>query len=499
MADDPPAPPTAIAAQPASQRALSRLRAIAAGNGVAPDRIALRNSDEATYRLTGELLLTAQREVKPLPAKAARGQAATRLDSMDALAARSRAPLPSRWVQEARSELDNLPGQGWGLHEKRIVLAPYNATYRVDVDCDACRGKSHAGCSNCHGRGRVTCPTCHGAGRNPQHQGEPCPRCQGRNQIDCSMCNGTGKRLCAPCQGRGKVAQHFRERLVVDTAFRWADSGVELPTALRRSVDRAGLAKLANGHATIARADAKDALPSGNVVAVRYTADLPFAAVKFEIEGRAHRALVLGHKGAVLELTPFLDGAVEQRLAADDAQTLRAFGEAQRAAARGQKPAELLRLYPVGLSAPVAGKLWKRACRSLYQATHRRRWAALAIGTGLSIALIYGWFAFDWRAAPIRWTRQPVQVDLALPLLLSVFTIVVANAVERRELRRIFGVPDPKSRRWQWDIAPALLTIAAAFALYVLYGAAGPEWYAQLKVNAQIERLTRTLDPPLPR
>ena len=56
MADDPIAP---NATQPASQRALARLRAIAQGNGVAPDEITLQKSNEAVYRLTGELRLTA--------------------------------------------------------------------------------------------------------------------------------------------------------------------------------------------------------------------------------------------------------------------------------------------------------------------------------------------------------------------------------------------------------------------------------------------------------
>ena len=410
----------------------------------------------------------------------------------------SRNPLPNRWAQEACRDLDELPGQGWGLHEKRIVLAQHGALYQVDTDCQSCHGKSHAACSSCHGRGKVTCPTCHGAGRNPQQQGEPCPKCSSRRDIACSFCNGTGKRPCAPCQGRGKITQYFRQRLVIDTAFRWADSGVELPTALRRSVDRSGLAKLANGHATIARVDGRDDASIGNVAAITFTADLPFAEVGFTIEGTVRNACVLGHKGAVLELAPFLDRAVEAALAAGKSEQLRLFGEAQRGAARGQKPAELLRLYPVGLSQPVAGQLWKHACRSLYQATHKKRWVALGIGTLVSIAIIYGWFTFGWRNAPIRWTHQPLLVDLLLPLLLCLGTVALAGLLERHELKRIFNIPDPKSRRWQWDIAPAILAIIMAFVLYVLFGPVAPEWYAEHKVNIQVERLSHDLDPPLP-
>lgn len=515
MSDQPVTPAasalTDTKAYPATLRAVERLRALATGNRLDPQTISATASDEAVYTITAELLLQAAWEMEPLGEKQAGALKATPLrDQRELESLRAEAP-PRNWADAARAELDGLPGKGWGLDGKRISLPNYTQTYSLAIDCQSCRGKTHSLCATCHGRGKLTCPTCHGAGHLQHTPNTPCPTCHGRNQVDCTLCRGTGKQPCSSCKGKGQLVQYFQRRLSVMTSFRWTGSGVDLPTPLRRSVDRSGLARLANGHATITQLEEDKPDPRAQAASrssfnsassspsctLRFAAALPFAAVKFTIGGKTYPAFVLGHKGAVLEIKPFLDACIERALARDDYQSLRAFSDAQHLLAQGKKLDAFDHLYPVGISETVQKQVWRRARRAIYKATHWKRWLTLALGVLVSVIVIYGWFTFDWRAPLLRLLPLPKLFDFMLPVILCALTASAAKFVEQRQLRRIYGVRDPHSRKWQWDLLPTFACIIGAFVLYVLYGPVAPQWYAQGKLEAQIEDRARLVDPPV--
>ncbi len=488
---------------PATTKAVERLRSVARGNGIKAESITAVKSDEATYRITADLLLQASWDMRQITEKQAHGEPVIALKNQAELESLRGASPPRSWMEDARRDLDPLPGQGWGLDGKQLALPQYRTVYALGLDCHHCRGQTRALCNDCHGRGHVTCTTCHGAGHLQHSAGQPCPTCHGRNQINCLICNGTGYQPCSHCEGKGKSTTYFLRRLTITTSFRWTGSGVELPTPLRRSVDRAGLARLANGHATITREDNEDAPTvslGGHVPQTHtfhYSATLPFAEAEFEIAGKRHKACVLGHKPAVLELECFLDPCIEHHLHAGSIAKLRIYKETQQLAAEGKKLEDLQRRYVLGASQTVLRQIWKRATREIYAATHMQRWLTLGLGTILGCIIIYGWFTYNWRYMPLRYLRSPHIVDGALPLALTLIIALIAGFVQRRQIRKIYGVNRAHTKRLQWDLFPVALTLVGCFVAYLFYGPVPPEWYSNSVLNKQIEEQSRFVDPPV--
>lgn len=506
MSDTPSSLTTAVEPQKwpaATTKALDRLRAIARGNGMKPEAIIVTRSDEESYRITAELLLQASWDIKPVTEKQAHGERQTPLKNPAELEALHGASPPRGWVEEARRDLDPLPGQGWGLDNKVLTLPQYNSVYALALDCSHCRGHTKALCTPCHGRGQVTCPTCHGAGHLPHSANQPCPTCHGRNQVNCEICLGTGYQPCDHCKGKGKTTSYHQRRFIVTTSFRWTGTGVDLPTPLRRSIDRAGLGRLANGHATITREDNED-LPAPSLAGhvaqthtLHYSATLPFAEAEFTIDGKRYSACILGHKPAILELKCFLDPVIEEQLDKNTLGQLRVYKEAQQMAATGKKFEDLQRQYVLGISQPLLRQLWKRAMREIYAATHKQRWITLAAGTLIGCLIIYGWFTYGWRTLPLRYLRAPHMVDMALPLVLIALIAGAAGFVQRRQIKKLYGVHRAHTSRFQLDLIPVGLLLIAYFVGYLLWGPVPPDWYTDTKLEAQVEAHSRLVDPPV--
>ena len=490
MTDTPSALATP-ALSPMLQRALTRLRQIASGNGIDADAIALAKSDEATYTLNAELRLTPSWELRDLTERAARGAKVTTVKSKAEMQGLAKAPIPSIWLSEAQGDVQPLPGHGWGLDGKNIVLAQHTNVYGLELNCVACNGQKTVTCTHCHGRARITCPTCHGAGHDLQDQHKTCVTCLGRNEIDCPECR-QGRSACKACAGRGITMEFAERRLLVAATFHWI-GGAELPTELRRAIDRAGLARLTNGHADIVQLESDDKISHG---VIQYQATLTFSPVTFTIDGKPIRALVLGKKGAILEMPAFLDPIVEKHLADGTLSKLRLFGDAQKIAAQLQKPEALLRDYPVGLSTNSAAQIYKQARHSLSLATRKTRWAMLAGGCIVAALFVLCYFNY-WRYA-LRHFGLPLGFwDIVMPLAIFALGAHTAALAENQKLKRMFGIPKARSRHLRWDLVPLALVIGATYIGYLVTSDNPPRWYTDRILARDIAAHEKLVDPPI--
>lgn len=487
---------TPSAPQPATDKAIARLQQVADGNGIAADDIKLINSDESSYIVYGVMTLAPLWEVAEINQKTASKHFVKKLHNVAEVDSLKTASWPSDWLSEAKAELRNLPGEGWGL-DQRISLSQHHAVYGADENCHACKGKRTVTCNLCHGRGYRTCDTCHGAGRNPNKKEEPCPTCHGKHEVYCNDCKN-GHTTCRPCQGRGIVTRYFVRKFLIDTQFGW-QSGQHneyLPSELKRSIDRAGLAKLANGHAKVKLIGENEGT-HGSTARLDYEAELPFGKITVTIAGQKCRALVLGHRAAVLELPFFLDKIVEEHLTADTISDLRLFLDAQKVTARRHPVGALIHHYPTGLSKDIAQRVLVKARASLYVMTRRERWLAMGAFTLLSWGITYGWFAYNWRQSLNMLPLPTIIWDLLLPIALIVLTTFMAGKVEAIKLCKVFQIKKARSQWNRLDLLPVIISIIGFFVLIVLKGPVAPEWYANFKISQQLHALDRQIDPPL--
>lgn len=483
---------TPATATPMMGKAIARLRQIVTGNGLEPNAIALTRSDEATYTITAELRLTPEWEVRPQSGRAPRGSGITILKSKAELAGLSKASLPPMWLSEVQADVTPLPGAGWGLDGKNIILPQHTQIFGLEESCPSCNGKSTVDCEFCHGRKQVTCTTCHGAGHDLHDHNKPCPTCHGRNLIDCPHCK-EGQMPCKTCGAKGKMTRYAERRLVIGTSFNWI-GGADLPTELRRAVDRAGMHRLANGHADITQLDSEEKSPT--VGTIGYKASLPFSPVTFTIAQKSYRALVLGKKGAILEMPPFLDPIVEQHLADGTPEKLRLFDDVQKLAAQRLKPEAIMRDYPVGLSQPVATQLYRRARHTLFTVTRMERW--LTIGIGSLLAALFVWCYFTYWRAPLMHLYLPMVIwDVIAPVFIFAMVAHAAMLAECHKLKRLFSLQKARSQWFRLDLLPLAAVIAITYILYVLYGPNPPGWYTNYVLQKDIAAHSRNIDPPL--
>lgn len=474
---------------PATEKGLARLKELVRGNGIDPDKISIVSTDEETYTVHATMDLSPAWDVQEISAKQAKSGFVKKLRTMNDVNTLKSASWPTRWLEEVHDELKGLPGKGWGLDQKRIALSAHSTIYGVDEGCRNCHGRGTVNCNHCHGRGFIICSKCYGAGKNPQNHHEDCKDCHGRREIPCPDCK-EGQVACSICHRTGQITRYFSQKFYADSSFGW-NGGSELPSELLRCIDRAGLAKLAGGHATITQGK-----PTENSTRLKYNATLPFAQVKFGIDGQTFKALVLGNKSALLEMKPFFDPIVETHEKEGSLDKLRLFADAQKLAAKQQKADALLHLYPAGLSKGTAQKIAVKARRSLYVATRRERWLSLAALSLLSGLIIYAWFTYDWRSI---FGRIPLPLAiwdfLLLPVLFFV-TARLAGFVESYKLCKVFGVKGARSQFWRLDLVPVAIALTGFFMLYVFTGPVAPDWYASSIIDRQISERERSMDPP---
>lgn len=472
-----------------AQRALDRVRGVAAGNGLNPHEITLAAQEEATYELAGELTLNARYELElAKPDEIARLEAKPIASQKDLQDAANNRAWPASWWQAALDELkqNNVgSGTGWGADGLTITLPHFTQLYRLQELCRRCGGQKWVNCDTCEGTGLEWCWHCNRTGREPANPQQPCTVCLGELKAECRTCNGRRLVSCPACNGRGSGITTYALRFVANTRF-GIKAGPELPTPLRRAIDRAGTAKLANGHATIRQEPATEDL---NPLApkIMFTAIIPFASVRFQIGGEKYSAEVLGHRTAILEMKPFLDAPVSAALNNATLHQLRLFKEAQVVAARRGQATDFMRNYPVGLSRDLAEKVFVIARRALNDLLQKPRrlgtLAAVAASALLSLFYFLG---------PLRdWTFQlpfaaPKFFDLVFPVLLAGIYLFWLQWWTGQKLGALFGrsanLPPLFNRV---TLLGAALIIVLHLAIMVLQPEP-PAWYFRDKLLLEV-------------
>jgi hypothetical protein len=473
---------------PITTKALERLRAMAEGNGLDAAAITVLKSDEREYRMLGQLQFAPRYELgiaTPQEMKALPAEPLPSADSVRQLAAQ--ADFPSGWHELAGRMLRDLPGGGWGAEAQALRLDEFTRLYAVADICTGCGGAGQRDCDTCQRTGQVDCDYCapqgRPTGRDPQNPSLPCPQCQGTERARCRKCNGNGAFQCPTCRGAGQKTTTYALKMYADIRFGWRPEGEsgDFPTPLLRSIDRAGVAKLGNGHAKVDRgqfdSETVDTIPT-----LHLTATLPFATAQFSIAGEKLTAHLLGYKGAILELPTFLDSHLQTAAHAGTLHTLRIYREAQLLSARRGTGAELVRHYPAGLSRTMADKLVGMAARNLHTATRTPRWQGF--GLGLGAAVVIGALYLFTPLRTLGASLGDVQyTDIAMILVLPALFIGAQYVWLKRAMEKQLGQKHlkPPVMSHQAMLGVALVIIGYAIALYI----DRPTWLQLYKLWAE--------------
>ena len=486
---------------PLTARAMSRLQKLMDGNGDPNEGVRLIGTEEKTYVLEGIMKLEPIAETAVTRyAGNARGKAQVFPGTAALRAEVERRQKAFRdnpqWIPAAVKQLKEQNAGGWGMDNVRITLPDQNALLAASEMCPTCQGQKMMVCATCHGQGTSVCAHCAGsrqefcyncAGRgvSPANPNQPCNICNGRRYIPCRFCQATGQMTCPACQGKrgttctscngaGSLTEEVTLTCGARTHFQLAGNS-ELPSGLRRGLDRLGIVNLPNGYGdvTIVEApkpqtdyiDAKLAAPPGlesefyeegetpkkqEVPEVHYRASLPYADIRISFNGKAVLVSAFGKKGSLMGVPTFLDTALESAREAlrQTAQGQNHFNEATKTRLMRDALALLLtgsntvndlrRIYPLGLSAEVAAEILANMRRALNNTTKSRRILVAVLCMIASAALFGGVFMTDIHAMLTQNLLPMMQlgVDIAVlgtALLVSWFVLSSSAALALRK------------------------------------------------------------------
>lgn len=480
--------------------ALSKLRQLAAGNGIKPDAITIFSADEKTVPLGGTMLLTPKTDttVQRFTGRAAGvpkgSKSFSNFTELTTFAKEEQKTYAEseEWFEAIKTDIDALPGTGWGLETAYVThdqKAPVSAF--AEEPCPTCEGKAHLLCNVCLGRRYNSCPVCqergvepcyncYGSGREPGNQDQYCRvcngslqaicrTCQGQRGIPCAQCKATGNIPCAACEGSGKLVEVCTVKFGADLSFS-VNSGAELPTALRRAFDRHGIGFITKGHADISYTKPEDDQKPGHIKLL-YTAQIPCADLVVRFNGENKRIAVFGHKRVMLEVPPFLDHALADGIATltqaakggalDRALEYRALHDACRLILTGQGDLKnLRRLYPYGLSKDTGEKI----LRLMRAALHRTTIAARYSGALLSLLLAAGIGAGLYFTPHTQFgAKAALGIEIGAALCSAAGGYLLTSKAAQFKLHKLF--PDIPQKRARLGGTLALIAALVGFAL----------------------------------
>jgi hypothetical protein len=484
-------------------RALERLQKLADGNGVAPDAIKLIGAEEKTWVLNGTMKLDPLAEAipgrTPEAAKAAKPVALGNFAALKTEVERRQKVFrdtPS-WIPATIKQLKEQPGEGWGLDDVRIPLLEQTVLLSASEACPSCGGAKMLTCQQCGGQGSLTCNHCNGTrqeicyncnghGVHASNPNQPCVVCNGRRYIPCRFCQAAGVIICPTCHGQrgivcstckgiGMMTQEITMTFGARTHFLIANNS-DLPSGLRRGLDRVGIAGIVNGYADIESVtppvaeddDSLHEVPGMEAYAptpkkekppspeVHYVAHLPYADLRMSFNGKAVLVSSFGKRGALMGVPPFLDNALEswrEKLRSattgkgnmDDALGARVMRDALTLQLSGKTDMrELRKLYPLGLSNEAAQEIMTNMRLALNRHTLHVRAIVAVLCAVLSGGLFVGLFftQLNVQLTQNLQTYAGMGVDLGLLMLACSLSWLALASVTSFALRKRF--PDSK-------------------------------------------------------
>jgi hypothetical protein len=513
-----------IPAPSLAERALSRLRKMAAGNGLEPAAISITDTQEQIFMLKGKM------EVEPLCET-------TNLSYPGGPRGKDRRPVASfavlqgavtkhrqefranpDWAASVTQELRSHESQGWGLESAKVTLPALSAIYAATEICPSCNGQKTLTCEHCNGKGTVICTQCQGQGRepcyycggrgeDPQQPGQPCHTCNGtrlapcrfcqtHGYLPCPTCGGKRGTPCATCQASGRITQEVQVTCGATSHFTLQYEG--LPSGLRRGLDRIGIVNLGRGHAEITateppKKEDEELNEKTQIPVLLYSAALPYAEMRMDFGGKKAIVCAVGKRCAISGVPNFLDTTLKPwrdklHLAAlgqaklEDAMEARALNDILALTVAGKDRArEIRKLYPFGLSSEALASILTDMRLALNKTTLKTRAVMAMLCGGVCAAAFYTLFGTGVEVRVARgWNRY---VDLGFDLAMLAAALgaswVILNFSTRFALQRRFPhLPHALQQKIGKTGYSMLGGIAAAFVVFLLSAPVKPLWLA---------------------
>ena len=335
------------------------------------------------------------------------------------------------WVASVVKEIKSHESQGWGLEDAKVVLPEKSAVYAATETCPNCGGRQLLTCAQCNGKGTVICTQCHGQGRemcyycagrgeNPQQPGSPCPTCNGSRHMPCRFCQSRGHLICPTCNGRrgtpcpncqatGSTTQEVAVTCGAEMHFKIVAEN--LPSGLRRGIERIGVANLGKGHADITSSPpTADELEmrreGGRIPVLNYQVRIPYAELRMGLGSKKAIIAVVGKRCAISGVPNFLDTPLQPwcdklhqaaigKASLEPAIEARALHEILSLTVSGKgRIEEVRRLYPFGLSPAAMTSILADMHLALNKTTLKIR-AVIAVLCLIALHRAVLWLLYD--------------------------------------------------------------------------------------------------------
>lgn len=525
---------------PLAAQVMQRLQKLGSGNGMKPEDIRLYSSEENTFAVEGTMTLLPLFETHTIRHSGGPSNNCGKVvgSSAELKSEIDRQKLEfetkPKWINEAITKLKEQPAGGWGLDDVRISLPDQSLIIGASETCPSCQGSKSMTCQQCNGAGYITCPQCQGrrqepcrvcmgSGENPAVPSQPCINCNGMRYASCRYCNGHGSLNCPTCHGsRGTTCSScegagvFTEEVSIACGARtqFKITGKELPSGLRRGLDRLGAANLVKGHADIETLPpvmqdddqpAPPPLPGAKPTEqkkekvpkpeISYIAKMPYADLRMSFLGKKVIVSVFGKKNVLMGVPAFLDKALEparEQLkqavkgvgSIDEALKVRAMRDALTLQINSNSDVNALRrIYPHGLSQDTAAEILRNMRAALNKLTLRSR-TLVAILCGLAGSGIF---------AGVMLTPVFIQITQNMPattglIVSGVFLFVVMaacwfslSAAARLSLQKRFPkIIIPRNQHIGKTGYTMLAFLLIVFIALMILAPAQPDWLRQL-------------------
>jgi hypothetical protein len=492
-----------------AEKALERLRRLAKGNGIAPDKIVLEGKEEQTVHLSAKMMVSPKLDIQvnqyPGLARDKDSKSFPDVAAMREEVAKQKSEFEAGmdWLAPVIEEVKRAPGEGWGLDGATISIPSHRVVYAASENCPSCGGAGALQCPQCHGQQKLPCSVCQGEGKelclncnatghdplNPQKECYLCKgtrymvcrQCQGLQWMPCSACMGRGSSPCGTCRGSGKISEEIRTTGTATAEFR-LDRTSDIPSGFLRGLDKLGIPNLVKGYGKISMSPPVPNDEDKNAArTLIYKAEVPYTEIRLKIADKPTALVSLfGLKGAMLGCPAFLDEgtqmaretlrrATTQTGALAGAMKCRAVFEALalEMGGRGQLR-EMKKIYPVGLSEKAMREILSDGAKALALQTRKRRIAAAVVSFIAGSGLIGGYFLSDIPFQLFaRYSAQVATLTGLVPLGLGLgLTWFLIGAAANSALKRLFKGKIVARRRRIGKIGYGLM--AGLFAVYIL-------------------------------
>ncbi|MCL2473857.1 MAG: hypothetical protein FWF23_03005 [Alphaproteobacteria bacterium] len=452
------------------ERFISKLKNIAVGNGLKQEDIVVFEKQETTVPLKATLFLRGECEMAAAASNKSKAKAVHSAKELaEAIDTQKKEFFNSKKAKdEAVQEVLKHENKGWGLENALVTLPDFCQTYAAKEVCPRCRGATAFVCNACSGTGREICSNCNNTGYifcyhcNEQgydannnlctycngYRKMPCLQCSRTGYVPCHVCGGTARTTCEACKGVGSII--VNSELLCGVKTRFAADFFDLPSGLKKGIDKIGIAELGKSHTdvtvNIIKGDEADSgIGTQEFPALEYTADIPYAEIKMSLKGKKALVSLTGKKGVAAGVPNFLDVPLKELLDAVQTQSNSSF--AMRLALKTKAFREMLaivlekgldrkpsllamkRLYPFGLSDNMILIIFKTLSASIKKATLFARVTAGILSVSLVSLLLYFYAANLWNFSLVKNSNYPVILSFVIDIAVLLGSILVCLIV----------------------------------------------------------------------